>query len=56
MASRIAPDEESVRELDGLLVLVLSDDDLVLDFLDHSLGANVDLVLLEGVVGVVTDR
>lgn len=55
-ANRVSPDEKSVRELDELLVLVLRDDDLVFDLLDHSLSADVNLVLLEGVVGVLTAR
>jgi hypothetical protein len=50
------PDEKTVRELDELLVLILSDNDLVLDLLDHSLGANVNLVLLESVVGVLAAK
>jgi len=45
---RDAPDEEAVGVLDELLVLVLGDDLLLLDLLDHGLGLDVDLVLLEG--------
>jgi hypothetical protein len=42
------PDEESVGVFNNLLLLVLSDDDLLLDLLDHGLGRNGDLVILEG--------
>lgn len=50
------PDEESVGVLDNLLLLVLSDDDLLLDLLDHRLGSDRDLVVLESRHGVVTAK
>lgn len=48
------PDEKTVRVFDEFLLFVLSDETLLLDLLDHRLGGDVNLVLLESRHGVVT--
>lgn len=47
-----APDQKTVRDLDDVLVLILSGDDLGADTLDHGPREKFDIVLLEDVVGV----
>lgn len=49
------PNKETVRVLNEFLLFVLSDESFLFDFLDHSLGGDVDLVLLEGRHGVVNE-
>jgi len=52
--SKSIPNQKSVRVFNEFLLLVLSDKGLLLDFLDHRLGSDVDFVLLESRHGVVT--
>lgn len=48
------PDEKTVRVFDEFLLFVLSDETLLLDLLDHRLGGDINLVLLERRHRVVT--
>ena len=48
------PDEKSVGVFDELSLLILCNNDLIGDFLDHCLGRDVDVILLERRHGVIT--
>lgn len=48
-----SPDQDTERNLNKLFLLVLNDDGLLLDLLDHGTGEDIDVVLLEGRLGVL---